>query len=72
MKEEKFPYTRKLLHWQRWGLMGGTLRSHRGEHSNRGAEYKVERLQHRRLVLTSTHQPERLLCSPARGVGAGN
>ena len=38
---------------------------HRGEHSNRGAEGKVERFPHRGSVLTSTHQPERLVCSPA-------
>ena len=23
MKEEKFPHTRKPLHWQRWGMMVG-------------------------------------------------
>ena len=50
--------------------MGGKLRSHGGECSNRGAEGKVERFPHRGSVLTSTHQPERLVCSPA-GAGAG-
>ena len=49
---------------------GGTLRSLRGECSNRGAEGKAERFPHRRLVPTNTHQPERLVCSPA-GVGGG-
>ena len=49
---------------------GGRLRSHGGEHSNRGAESKVERFPHRGLVLTSTHQPERLVCSPT-GAGGG-
>ena len=49
---------------------GGMLRSHGGEHSNRGAEGKVERFPHRGTVLTSTHQPERLVCSLAR-VGGG-
>ena len=48
----------------------GKLQSHRGEHSNRGAEGKVERFPHRGLVPTSTHQPERLVCSPA-GAGVG-
>ena len=47
---------------------GGKLRSHRGERSNRGAEGKAERFPHRGLVPTSTHQPKRLVCSPA---GAG-
>ena len=45
---------------------GGKLQSHGGEHSNRGAEGKVERFPHRISVPTSTHQPERLVCSPAR------
>ena len=47
---------------------GGKLWSHGGEHSNRGAEGKAERFLHRGLVPTSTHQPERLVCSPT-GVG---
>ena len=65
MKEEKFPHTRKPLHWRRWEVVGGKLRSHEGEHSSRGAEGKSERSPHRGLVRTSTHQPERLVCSPA-------
>ena len=68
MKEEKFPHTRKSLHW--WGQELGKLRSHRGEHSNRGAEGKEERFPQRGSVPTSTHQPKRLVCSPAR-VGGG-
>ena len=51
--------------WQR-----GKLRSRGGERSNRGAEGKAERFPHRGAVPTSTHQPERLVCSPA-GVGGG-
>ena len=42
------------------GWVGGKLRSHAGECSNRGAEGKVERFPHRGLV------PERLVCSPTR------
>ena len=68
MKEEKFPHTREPLHWWRWARE--KLRSHGGEHSNRGAEGKAERFLHRGLVLNSTHQPERLVCSPT-GVGGG-
>ena len=49
---------------------GGKLQSHGGECSNRGAEGKAERFPHRGSVLTSTHQPERLVCSPA-GTGVG-
>ena len=70
MKEEKFTHTRKPLHWQRWGVGGGKLQSHEGERSNRGAEGKAERFPHRGSVLACTHQPERLVCSPA-GAGGG-
>ena len=48
---------------------GGKLQSHGEEHSHRGVEGKVERFPHRGAVLTSTHQPERLVCSPARRGG---
>ena len=49
---------------------GGKLWSHRGECSNRGAEGKVERFLHRGSVPTSTHQPERLVCSPVAAGGS--
>ena len=49
---------------------GGRLRSHGGERSNRGAEGKAERFPDRGLVPTSSHRPERLVCSPA-GAGGG-
>ena len=70
MKEEKFPHTRKPLHWQRWGWVRGEIWSHRGECSKRCAEGKAERFPHRGSVPTSTHQPEMLVCSPTR-VGGG-
>ena len=50
--------------------LGRKLENHGGEHSNRGAEGKAERFPHRGSVPTSTHQPERLVCSPA-GAGGG-
>ena len=70
MKEEKFhtlgsPFTGGDRGWG-WGK----LQSPGGERSNRGAEGKVERFLHRGSVLTSTHQPEKLVCSPAE-VGGG-
>ena len=46
-------------------MAGGKLQSHRGEHSNRGAEGKAERFPHRGSLPTSTHQPESLVGSPA-------
>ena len=70
MKEEKCPHTRKPLHWQRQGWVRGKLRSHGGQPSNRGAEGKAERFPHRGSVPTSTHQPERPVCSAA-GTGVG-
>ena len=48
----------------------GKLQNHGVECSNRGAEGKAERLPHRGPVPTTTHQPERLVCSPTR-VGGG-
>ena len=48
---------------------GGKLQSHGGECSNRGAQGKAERFLHRGLVLTSAHQPKRLVCSPSRAGG---
>ena len=48
------------------GLGGEELQSHGGQCIHRGAEGKVERFPHRGSVPTSTHQPERLVCSPAR------
>ena len=69
MKEEKFPHTRKPLHCRDRGGRG-KLWSHGGERSHRGAEGKAERFPHRGSVPTCTHQPERLVCSPA-GVGGG-
>ena len=55
--------------WGEEGVEGwGKLQSHGGECSHRGAEGKAERFPHRGSVPTSTHQPERLVCSPA---GAG-
>ena len=46
------------------------LRTNGGEHSNKGAEGKVESFPHRGSMLTSTYQPERLVCSSAR-MGGG-
>ena len=40
------------------------LQNHGGERSNRGAEGKAERFLHRGSVLTNTHEPEMLICSP--------
>ena len=70
MKKERFLRTRSPFAggdcvWRR-----GKLRSHGGERSHRGAEGKAERFPHRGSAPSSTHQPERLVCSPA-GAGRG-
>ena len=52
------------------GGRGGKLRSHGGERSHRGTEGKAEGFLHRGSAPSSTHQPERLVCSPA-GAGGG-
>ena len=70
VKEEKFPHTRKPLHWWRRGWWGD-IQSHGREHSNRGLEGKAKIFPHRRSVPTSTHLPEMLICSPTRAGGAG-
>ena len=70
VKEEKFPHTRKPLCWWRlWVAEAGSFGATE-ESAATGAEGKVERFPHRGLVPTSTHQPERLVCSPA-GAGGG-
>ena len=53
MKEEKFPHTRKLLHWRRWGV---------------GGENASEPLV-LSPILTSTRQTETLVSSPAGAGG---
>ena len=70
MKEERFPHTRSPFAGRHCGWPRGKLRSHGGERSHRGAEGKAERFPHRGAVPSSTHQPERLVCSPT-GAGRG-
>ena len=72
MKEERFPHTRSPFVGGDCGGGGGKLQSHGGERSNRGAEGKAERLPHRGSAPSSTHQPERLVCSAAGAGGAGS
>ena len=69
VKKERFPHTRKPLRGRRLQVVEGKLRSHGGERSHRGAEGKAERFPHRGSAPSSTHQPERLVCSPARAGG---
>ena len=72
VKEERFPHIRKDLRGRRLRVAEGGLRSHGGERSHRGVEGKAERFPHGGSVPSSTHQPERLVCSPAGAGGAGS
>ena len=69
MKEEKFPTLGSPFTGRDGGWARVNLQSHRGQRSNRSAEGKAERFPHRGWVPTSTHQPERLVCSPTRAGG---
>ena len=70
MKEERFPHTRKPLCGRRLPVWRGEASEPWRRAQQQGAEGKAERFPYRGLVPTSTHQPERLVCSPA-GAGAG-
>ena len=70
MKEERFPHTRKPLCGRRLRVAEGGSFGATEESAAMGAGGKVERFPHRGSVPTTTHQPERLVCSPA-GVGRG-
>ena len=73
MKEEWFPHTRKPLRRRRlWVAEGGRFGAVEENAATRGAEGKAERFPHGGSVPRSTHQPERLVCLPAGGVGAGS
>ena len=72
MKEERFPHTSSPFAGGDCGGRRRKLRSHGAELSHRGAEGKAERFPHGGSAPSSTHQPERLVCSPAGAGGAGS
>ena len=64
MKEEKFPHTRKPLHWRRGMVAGDALAPcRRGQ--QQGCRGQSGEIPAQRIMPTSTHQPKRLVCSPA-------
>ena len=72
VKEERFPQTRKpLCGWRQRVAEGGSFRATE-ESAATGVQRakQRERSPHRGSVPTSTHQPKRLVCSPA-GTGGG-
>ena len=69
MKEERFPRTRKSLRGQRLQVAeGGSFRATEESTTTGVRRAKRKRFPHGGSAPTSTHQPERLVCSPA---GAG-
>ena len=72
MKEERFPHTRKPLRRRRLRVEEGVSFGATEESAATGVRRAKRRDSlHRGLVPTSTHQPERLVCSPPGRVGAG-
>ena len=72
MKEERFPHTRKSLRGRRLGVAEGGSFGATEESAATGVRRAKQRDSRRGSVPTSTHQPERLVCSPARAGGAGS
>ena len=72
MKEEKFPHTRKLLHWQRQGVGGGSFRAMEENAATGAAEGKVERFLHRGLVQPALTSLRGLSAHPPGRAGAGS
>ena len=70
MKEERFPHTRKPLRGQRLQVAEGGGFGATEESTATGVQRAKRRFPHGGSVPSSTHQPERLVCSPA-GAGGG-
>ena len=69
VKEEKFPHTRKPLHRQRRGW-AGVEASEPQRKAHQVCKGQSGEIPAQRSVPTSTHETERLVCSPA-GAGGG-
>ena len=70
MKEEKFPHTRKPLHWRRQGVGWGKLQSHGGEHSKQVCRGQSREFPTRRIS-ADQHSPARDACLLTRPGGWG-
>ena len=74
MQEEKFPHTRKSLHWWRWGVVGwgGSFRATKGSTATgvKKAKQRDSRIEdHCRPILSSLRG---LFAHPPGRVGAGS
>ena len=72
MKEERFPHTRKPLRGQRLRVAEGGSFGATEESTATGVQRAKQRDSLTEERPTSTHQPERLVCSPAGAGGAGS
>ena len=70
MKEERFPHTRKPLRGQRLRVAEGGSFGAAEESAATGVRRAKRRDSRRGSAPSITHQPERLVCSPA-GMGVG-
>ena len=70
LRRRKFPYTRKPLHWQRSGGGRGEALEPQRRAQQQGRRGQSREIPAQRIGADSTHQPERLVCSPT-GTGGG-
>ena len=73
MKEEKFPHTRKPLHWWRWGVGGGEALEPRRRAQQQGCGRQSGEIPAQRIG-ADQHSPAQeaclLTCRDGRGLGA--
>ena len=69
MKEEKFPQTRKPLHWSRRRMGRGEALEPRRRVQQYGCRGQSGEIPAQRIIADQLYQPERLVCSPARTGG---
>ena len=70
MKEEKFPHTRKPLHWWRWGVGGGEASEPRKRAQQRGCGGQSGQIPTQRIG-ANQHSPAREACLLTRRGGWG-
>ena len=73
MREEKFPHTRKPLHWQRWGVGRGEASEPLRRAQQQGCRGQSREIPAQRIG-ADQHSPTReaclLTCRGGRGLGA--
>ena len=73
MKEEKFPHTRKLLHWWKWQVGGGEALEPQRRVQQQGCRGQIGEIPAQRIS-ADQHSPAReaclLTCQDGQGLGA--